>query len=62
MCKAQALRQPENGLSVGAPLCMRAAFVVFMPLRQPEKGEKPVFAKRKCLPFVKTLLYCVKAV
>lgn len=39
MCKAQALRQPENGLSVGAPLCMRAAFVVFMPLRQPEKGE-----------------------
>jgi len=50
------------GLRIAAPLCMRAAFVVFMPLRQPEKGEKPVFAKRKCLPFVKTLLYCVKAV
>jgi hypothetical protein len=41
VCKAKALRQPENGLSVGAPLCMRAAFVVFMLLRQPEKGENP---------------------
>ena len=31
----------KMGLRIAVPLCMRAAFVVFMLLRQPEKGENP---------------------